>query len=152
VHTHPSATPLSAPQVQGLIARTLRHNAAGQQLHRLDAVLLVTLGHSHAQVAAWFAVHPRTVRRWAQQAALQGAQGLAQHHGGGPHAAVNPQQLRAVQLLLQMPPADVGTGVRWTGKRLARELQRQLSLTLSERSCQRVLAAARHLGPRAKKR
>jgi transposase len=146
--TPTEATALEALAVRQMIHSALRHNAAGQQLHRLDGVLLVALGHSCTQVAAWFGAHPRTVHRWVLQAKQQGAHGLAQHHGGGPHAVVGPAQLHLVRQLLQQPPSAAGcAGSRWTGKRLAQQLRRQWGLVLSERSCQRLIAAARQHQP-----
>ena len=117
---------------------------AGQLLHRLDGVLLVAEGRSCKEVGQWFGVDRRTVQRWVHKAmAQQGLPGLADAHHGGRPKALDAQQLQRVQQDVLGPPALQGyPEAHWSGKRLALHLQQHCGVTLSVRSCQRLMAAA----------
>lgn len=113
-------------------------------VHRLHAVLLVSLGHSCYEVARWFGEDPRSIERWTQAYSLHGDEGLRDHQRGRRPTRLTAQQSQQLALEVARDPDDCGYHhSRWTGKLLSLHLQRRYGVQLGQRHCQRLLRATR---------
>lgn len=141
---------LDAAQVQHLIRGAIAAGDAGPLVHRLDGVLLVTQGCSCGEVAQWFGVSRRSVERWLQAVCAAGNTGLLyrqrQRHSGRRSSIDRSRLQRICHELLQSPSMLGYPEKKWSGKRLALHLSRGYGITLSVRSCQRLIARCHALG------
>lgn len=139
---------LQAPTADALraaLASAMRRSGELRSLHRLHAVLLVSLGHSCYEVAHWFGENPRSVERWLHAFDRQGPQGLQECSHPGRPSRLSQQALRELALDLAAQPGACGyVQTRWSGKLLARHLERNYAVCLSLRHCQRLLQRSRH--------
>ena len=104
---------------------------------------MVAQGRSCSEVAAWIGVDRRTVERWAHAAYVSGMAGLVEVHAGGRPATFSPAQaqMESVWPDLQASPQAFGYPESlWTGKRLAQHLTKRHGITMSVRTCQRLIA------------
>lgn len=109
-------------------------------VHRLHAVLLVSLGRSCYEVARWFGQDPRSVERWVHAFVDAGAPGLRDHDRCGRPARLSRQQRLQLEPELEAAPAACGYAHPcWSGKLLVRHLESHYGVTLSLRGCQRLL-------------
>ncbi len=140
---HRSAHP--DPQcLQQALAAALHGSCEKRFLHRLHAVLLVSLGHSSQDVALWFQDTPRTVARWVRACAGAGVEALHNHPAAGrPARLTAAQSARLAQALAGSPQACGHGQLHWSGKLVARHVARDTGVSLSVRQCQRLLKAAR---------
>lgn len=126
--------------LRAALAAALRHGREQRFVHRLDAVLLVSLGRSCYEVAQWLGDDPRTVERWVHAVAGAGVEGLRGQPRGGRGGCLTPAQRQQLALELAAAPGAAGhPQPRWTGKLLARHLQRSYGVCISVRQCQRLL-------------
>ena len=124
-----------------MIQHALATDRSGKLLHRLDCVLMVAQGRPCSEVADWIGVDRRTIERWVHAAYVSGIDGLVEVHAGGRPAAFTPAQMEGVWPDLQASPRAFGyPESHWTGKRLARHLAKHHGITLSVRTCQRLIA------------
>ena len=137
---HKSAQP-DASVVRGMIQRALATDRSGKLLHRLDCVLMVALGRSCSEVADWIGVDRRTIERWVHAAYVSGMAGLVEVHVGGRPPTFTSTQMEGVWPVLKASPQAFGyPESQWTGKRLALHLAKHLGITMSVRTCQRLIA------------
>ena len=140
---HKSAQ-VDASVVRGLIQLALATDRSGHLLHRLDCVLMVAQGRRCSEVADWIGVDRRTIERWVHAAYVSGIDGLVEVHAGGRPATFTPAQMQSVWPDLQASPRAFGyPELQWTGKRLALHLARHHGITMSVRTCQRLIARQR---------
>ncbi|MDP1533681.1 MAG: helix-turn-helix domain-containing protein [Rubrivivax sp.] len=134
---------LQAPNADALratLAAAQRCSRDGRFLHRLHAVLLVSLGQSCTDVARWFGEDARSVERWVRTAALEGVDGLRDQLRCGRPARLTPQQSQSLAAELAAAPVLCGYAHgQWSGKLLARHLDARYGVQLSLRGCQRLL-------------
>ncbi len=132
---------LDADHVRHLIRDAIAAGDAGAWLHRLDGVLLVTQGCSCSEVARWFGVSRRSVERWLHAVCATGSAGLVDRHcHGGRRFSIDGPRLERVCHEVLQPPSVLGyPDGKWSGKRLALHLNRTEGITLSVRSCQRLI-------------
>lgn len=129
--------------IRAALGQILSHDREAQFSHRLHVVLLVGLGFSCYEVAGWFGEHPRTIERWVAAYEHQGLPGLCHHPHSGRPGLLSPLQLTRLTGELRAGPAGLGyPQPRWTGKLLARHLERCYGKSVGVRQCQRLL---RHL-------
>lgn len=127
-----------------LMMETGLHCESGRTMRRLACALLVARGCRCQEVAGWFDVDVRTVQRWVSMACRRGAQGLVEHLRAGRPSRLNAQQLEYTLRELHGPPSVAGySATQWSGKRLALHLNRAYGVSLSARSCQRLIASSR---------
>ena len=111
-----------------------------RRMHRLHVLLLVSLGRSCYEVAAWFGENPRTIERWVQRYEAQGLEGLQDHHHGGRPSKLSAEQAPRLEQQLRQAPPLLGYGqARWSGKLLCRHLEEHYGLRFSLRQCQRLM-------------
>lgn len=132
--------PLNLDSLRTALAAPASRSPEWRYAHRLHAVLLVGVGHSCYQVASWLGDDARSIERWVQAFERQGVDGLKSHPGSGRPARLTPAQRAQLALDLSGEPVDLGfTQAHWSGKLLARHLERQFGIQLSQRHCQRLL-------------
>lgn len=136
--------PTDLASLRRAVASELRRSEAARYLHRLHAVLLVSVGHSCAVVAHGLGLSPRTVERWARAFEVEGVDALHYARAHGRPSSLSPEQRRQLLRELGRPPAALGYGqLRWSGKLLARHLEQQYAMKVGPRQCQRWLS---HVG------
>lgn len=122
------------------LAAALHRSDEFRFVHRLHAMLLLSLGRSCGEVARWFGDDPRSIERWLHAYEAHGLDGLYDHRGGGRPAVLSDLQMQALCSDLAAGPAAAGYGqARWSGKLLALHLERRYGVALGLRQCQRLL-------------
>lgn len=113
--------------------------------HRLHCVVLVGEGRSCLEVAQWFDDDPRSVQRWVRRFQQSGVDGLREAvHTGRPPVLTDPQ-IHELGAVLKDSPREYGHSTdRWRSDTVAAEVARRFGVTMSRRSCQRLVAI---LGP-----
>lgn len=136
-----SVQSLDAAAILRMIHEALSSGSTALLLHRLHCVLCIAHGRSAQEVADWFSLDSRTLRRWLRSACMQGIEGLREHHHGGRPAKLTKDQVISVGCDLRASPISLNYPERrWTGKRLALHLARRYSVRMSVRNCQRMIA------------
>lgn len=145
--------PASQDALRRALAQAAHGSAALRTLHRLHAVLLVSIGRSCYEVAGWFGDDPRSVQRWVHAYELRGPEGLCDAHSTGRPGRLTPKLLAQLAHELDAAPRACGAPgselpqhreARWTGKLLARHLEQHYGVLLGDRQCQRLLQQRRH--------
>jgi transposase len=127
----------------------IRRTEESRYDHRLHGVLLVAQGMSCRQAAIYLGDAPRTVEYWVQAYEANGLAGLQEKQRTGRPPRLSRVQLDAVGLALRQPPEQSGIAANlWDGKALAAFVDRQFSIKLGVRQCQRLF---RGLGFRLRK-
>lgn len=138
---------LAAPDQDALraaLAIELRRSQEARFVHRLHALLQVSLGQSCYDVARRFGENPRSVERWLHRFAASGASGLRDGYRPGRAARLSQGQRGELQRELAAPPSACKYHQpRWTGKLVARHLEESYQVTMGLRCCQRLLHEAR---------
>lgn len=141
---------LPAPGADALRAElyeAARRSAELRRLHRLHAVLLVSLGCGSREVATWFGEAPRTIERWVRAVEQRGADGLCDKQRLGRRSRLDSEQQSLLALDLRAGPQHCGCSpARWSGKLIAQHIQRRFGLAMSPRSCLRYLHLAAPAG------
>ena len=132
--------PPPANALRAMLATEVHRSSELRVIHRLHAVLLVSLGCSCYQVAHWFGEDPRSVERWIHAYEQHGLDGLRDRHRAGRATQLTPEQLQQLRAELSVNPGQAGYAqARWSGKLLALHLERHFDLHFSQRHCQRLL-------------
>ena len=138
---------LAAPDQAGLraaLASELLVSAHARFMHRLHALLQVSLGQSCYEVALQFGEHPRSIERWLHRFATNGASGLREGNHPGRTGQLSPLQRGKLQRELRASPLALNfRQARWTGKLVARHLEESYQVTMGLRCCQRLLQESR---------
>jgi transposase len=137
--------PSTEVELRAAMSCAARRSGEARFVHRLHAVLLVSLGRSCYEVARWFGESPRTVERWVHAYEQRGDGGLHELQRAGRPARLTPQQASQLALDLARGPRACGFAQSsWSGKLVLRHLQSRYSVRLSLRHCQRLLRRAQH--------
>ncbi len=132
--------PSGASALRAALAAALRLSEHSRYLLRLHAVLLVSVGRSCYEVAAWLGTDPRSVERWVHAFQTSDIAGLHDHHHGGRKSRLTHQQLDELAMVLcQAPQAQGYDRLRWSGKLVARHIRLLYRVELSQRQCQRLV-------------
>ncbi len=132
--------PVCDDAFRATLSAAARTTDEGRFVHHLHVVLLVSLGHNCHEVARWVGADPRSVERWIHSYLADGTEALRVHHGGGRPGRLSDAQWRQLGSDLAQAPAALGYGQPgWSGKLLARHVERSCQLRLSLRHCQRLL-------------
>lgn len=141
---HKLRHPSDPTAIRGLICAALAAEQGAPLMHRLDCVLLVALGRSPEEVAAWFGVGKRSVQRWMHDVDVSGIGGLVKHRHKGRLPSLTLDQAQGTCRDLTSPPSSFGyPDLRWTGKRLALHLHGCYGIAISVRTSQRIIARSR---------
>ena len=132
--------PQSDAALRGELTRAAVGSTEARFIHRLHAVLLVSMGCSCYEVARWFRDDPRSIERWVHAYERDGTAGLREHPRSGRTSQISHDVRQVLDQDLRQAPANCGYGQsRWSGKLLARHLADHHALRLSERQCQRLI-------------
>lgn len=135
--------PSSGEELRKHVLRLAHSSPELRFAHRLNAVLLVSVGRSCYEVARWFGENARTVERWVKAYEAEGCDGLKAHPGPGRPGRLTADQTRQLASDIAMAPMRHGLPqARWSGKLLAQYLERCYGITMSQRHCQRLLQRA----------
>lgn len=127
----------------------IRRTEESRYDHRLHGVLLVAQGMSCRHVAIYLGDAPRTVEYWVRAYEASGLAGLQERQRAGRPPRLGSAQLDAIGRALRRSPEESGiTANLWDGKALAAFVDRQFSIKLGVRQCQRLF---RGLGFRRRK-
>ena len=137
--------PLTEESLLAVLTSELHRSSELRFMHRLHAVLLVSVGRSCYEVAGWFNIDRRSVERWIHAYEQYGAEGLREQQRSGRPAQLTAQQVQQLGLELAVDPGRAGyPQLRWSGKLVAVHLDRHYGVSLGERHCQRLLQGLRH--------
>jgi len=127
----------------------IRRSEESRYDHRLHGVLLVAQGMTCPEVARILGDAPRTVEYWVRGFEQKGLAALREGERGGRPRRLNEGQLQAVNLALRRTPPEFGLGGNlWDGKTLAAWIEREFTIHLGTRQCQRLF---RQMGFRLRK-
>lgn len=144
--------PLTVPDAELAVLALqdeIRRTEESRYDHRLHGVLLVAQGMSCRQAAIYLGDAPRTVEYWVRAYEANGLAGLQEKQRTGRPPRLSSAQLDAVGRALRLPPEQSGIAANlWDGRALAAFLDRQFSIQLGVRQCQRLF---RGLGFRLRK-
>lgn len=127
----------------------IRRTEESRYDHRLHGLLLVAQGMSCRQAALYLGDAPRTLEYWVRAYEAHGLAGLKEKVRTGRPPRLSRTQLDAIGRALRQPPEASGiTANLWDGKALAAFVDRQFSVRLGVRQCQRLF---RGLGFRLRK-
>ena len=136
--------PLTEDALRAVLTSELHRSGELRFIHRLHAVLLVSVGRSCYEVAGWFGADPRSVERWIHAYEQYGAEGLREQQRSGRPAQLTAQQVQQLGLELAADPDLAGyPQLRWSGKLVAVHLERHYGVLLGERHCQRLMQGLR---------
>jgi len=137
-----------ATMLQSTFKEEINSSSESHFLHRLHCVLLVTEGCCCCQVAEWFGVHQRTVRRWVHYFNEYGIEGLKDEQKTGRPTKVRDDQLKQLQHDILFKPSELKyIESKWSGRLLKTHLKQHYDIEMSVRQCQRILHQMRHNTP-----
>ena len=111
--------------------------------HRMHAVRFHKLGMTYPELSKWFGESARTIKRWVRSYHLHGIAGLLEKHSGRP-TELTALQRTEVTAAITAGPESVGLPIKsWTGRALAKWINRQWGIRLQERQCRRMILAAK---------
>jgi len=111
--------------------------------------LLVAQGITCPEVARLLGDAPRTIEYWVRRFEQKGLAGLKEGQRPGRPSRLNAQQIQEINRVLRAKPSDAGMRVNlWDGKTLSAWIEKQYSVHMGVRQCQRLL---RHFDFRLRK-
>lgn len=117
----------------------IRRSEEARYDHRLHAVLLVSQGMTCPDVAFKLGDSVRIVEHWVKGFEENGFSALSDKPRPGRPARLTEKQLTTIGGALRKLPKDIGlSGNLWDGKILSAYIQREFSVPLKVRQCQRL--------------
>jgi len=117
----------------------IRRSEEARYDHRLHAVLLVSQGMTCPDVALKLGDSVRTVENWVKGFEDDGFSALSDKPRSGRPSRLMEKHLKKIGGVLRQQPNDVGlSGNLWDGKTLSAYIQREFSVVLKVRQCQRL--------------
>jgi transposase len=140
--------PPEADPLRALLRAAIKQSAQSRYIHRLHAVLLVSIGRGCYEVAHWLGDDPRSVERWVRTWELAGDDGLHDHRQGGRRTRLDFAQRGLLADDLAQKPSVLGYPQQdWSGKLIARHIEIRFGIRLSQRQCLRLRSpGASHAG------
>jgi transposase len=121
--------------IQDEISRT----KAGRYFHRLDVVLYVLQGASSYDAARLFGHSPRTIEYWVHRLISGGLAGLWEGERPGRPSRLVPAKEQKLRNEIQRSPRELGYEQNlWDGVLLSHHLEKNYSISLGVRQCQRL--------------
>jgi transposase len=121
--------------IQDEISRTQE----GRYFHRLHVVLYVLQGASSYEAARVYGHSPRTIEYWVHRLLSHGLVGLWEGERPGRPSRFSPLERQRLRDELQRSPRELGYDQNlWDGALLSHHLERQYSISLGVRQCQRL--------------
>jgi len=117
----------------------IRRSEESRYDHRLHGVLLVAQGMSCPDVAGLLGDAPRSVENWVSRFERSGLAGLREGEHSGRPQRLNSGQVAKINAILRQTPREVGLSQNlWDGKALSAWIEREYSVSLGVRQCQRM--------------
>ncbi len=129
-------SPVVATDDQRAALEALAWGADRAEADRARAILLTLAGWTSARIAEAFGVREDTVRLWRSDFMRGGAEALKASVAPGPMPVKAAAALRVAEPLLSAPVAD---RTNWTLARLAEEIARRETVTISRSQLSKVL-------------
>jgi transposase len=121
--------------IQDEISRTTE----GRYFHRLDVVLCVLQGASSYDAARIFRHSPRTIEYWVHRLISGGLAGLWEGKRPGRPSRLVPAEEQKLRNEIQRSPRELGYEQNlWDGVLLSHHLEKNYSISLGVRQCQRL--------------
>ena len=121
--------------IQDEISRTRE----GRYFHRLDVVLYVLQGASSYDAARLFGHSPRTIEYWVHRLISGGLAGLWEGERPGRPSRLIPAKEQKLRNEIQRSPRELGYEQNlWDGVLLSHHLEKNYSISLGVRQCQRL--------------
>ena len=121
--------------IQDEISRTRE----GRYFHRLDVILYILQGASPYDAARLFGHSPRTIEYWVHRLLSDGLAGLWEGNRTGRPGRLSATDLQKLRNELRRSPRDLGYSRNlWDGVLLSHHLEKEYSISLSVRQCQRL--------------
>jgi transposase len=131
-----------AKEVEAQIHQYLRNSDEARFIHRLHGILLLLNNEENncANIASLFKNSPRSLSNWVHSVNNTGTiEVLRDKPRKGRNGRLLSEQLDQIKLVLQNHPSEVGLSTNiWDGKTLSYFIQREFSITLQVRQCQRL--------------
>jgi len=117
----------------------LSRTREGRYFHRLAVVLHVLRGASAYEAARAFGFSSRTIEYWVNRLASTGLNGLWDGKHPGRPGRLSVSQMQRLRKELRRSPRDLGYDQNlWDGVLLSHHLEKNYSVSLSVRQCQRL--------------
>ena len=133
---------ISIPDAETFIAAIqdeLSRTKEGRYYHRLAVVLHVLRGASAYKASRAFGFSPRTVEYWIKRLSSCGLNGLCDGNHPGRPSRLSASQKQRLRKELRHSPRDTGYDQNlWDGVLLSHHLEKNYSISLSVRQCQRL--------------
>jgi len=121
--------------IQDEISRTRE----GRYFHRLDVILYVLQVASPYDAARLFGHSPRTIEYWVHRLLSDGLAGLWEGNRTGRPGRLSATDLQKLRNELRRSPRDLAYSQNlWDGVLLSHHLEKEYSISLSVRQCQRL--------------
>lgn len=121
--------------IQDELSRTME----GRYFHRLAVVLHVLRGASAYEASRAFGFSSRTIEYWVKRLASNGLNGLWDGKHPGRPSRISASQKQRLRKELRRSPRDTGYDQNlWDGVLLSHHLEKNYSISLSVRQCQRL--------------
>jgi len=139
-------------QIEDQIYKYLHSSEEAKYVHRLHGILLLLINEDNncSSVAALFRNSPRSLSNWVHQINKTGnIEILIDKPKPGRKPKLTDEQLSQLKIVIQKHPSEVNlTANIWDGKTLSFYIEREFSIILKVRQCQRLF---RKLGFRLKR-
>jgi transposase len=133
---------ITVPDAETFIAAIqdeLSRTREGRYFHRLAVVLYVLRGASAYEASRAFGFSSRAIEYWIKRLASNGLSGLWDGKHPGRPSRLSASQMQRVRKELRRAPRDIGYGQNlWDGVLLSHHLEKNYSVSLSVRQCQRL--------------
>jgi transposase len=138
--------------IEKQIYKYLHSSEEAKYVHRLHGILLLITNENNncSSVAALFKNSPRSLSNWVHLINRTGnIEALIDKPKPGRRSKLNDEQLKQLKIVIQKHPSEVDlTANIWDGKTLSFYIEREFSISLKVRQCQRLF---RKLGFRLKR-
>jgi transposase len=133
---------ITIPDAETFIAAIqdeLSRTREGRYFHRLAVVLHVLRGASAYEASHAFGFSSRAIEYWVKRLASNGLNGLWDGKHPGRPSRLSASQKRRLRKELRRSPRDMGYDQNlWDGVLLSHHLEKNYSISLSVRQCQRL--------------
>lgn len=122
-----------------LLKKQTQTDLRPEHYRRIKIMLMADAGRSQTEICATLGCSPATARLWMKMAQTGNAHCWHECPIGSPKV-VNDEYLNRLKVLVSHNPRDYGYSFkRWTAKYLAKHLEKELGIKLSDRHINRLL-------------
>ena len=111
----------------------------GRYVHRMDALLLIALGHNAYEVAEMYGHSPRSLHEWIKGVKEHGIEYLKDDPKPGRPRKIDNETASKLKQDIMRSPSELGYNqARWDGKLLSEHLKKVYKIELKVRRCQEL--------------